>query len=466
MAHVLSVGLIASAALVAVPAVTSQPAQAVTTNCTSTPFKSSSKYRYRVPAVVKTAAGRVFIFAEKRIANYDNDDDGNFDVVMRTSPDGGCTWTAERTIANDGNHRVSNPVPIYDARTDQVLLFTIVKTNRNYLHLQRISSDGTRNTPLSTGRVDIANWLPGLTGPGHGLVLSQGEHAGRVIFAMAYTQQGKRFTRGIYSDDNGATWQVGYDRPGAGKLQLIEGTIAELPSGKLLISYRDRGTGDKSVGRNRVSAVSTDGGQTVGGYAPMVGVKTVPVEGSLLQTTGPNSYLLFSSPSYTAGKLTSRRGMRLFVSTDEGQSWRRGVAVGAELDSACYSDLVQLDDDTVGIAYEYGYGSFWKSIVFRHVALAKVANSLLPAHAKAKSPTITGTARVGKTLTAAAGLWQPTPATVTYQWLRNGRTIDGKTASTYKLTRADRGRRISVRVTVSSSGFADTTATSGSRRVR
>ncbi|WP_285137115.1 hypothetical protein [Microbacterium sp. lyk4-40-TSB-66] len=69
-------------------------------------------------------------------------------------------------------------------------------------------------------------------------------------------------------------------------------------------------------------------------------------------------------------------------------------------------------------------------------------------------PTVTGTTKVGSTLTARAGTWAPAPVTLTHQWLRNGVAISGATAATYKLTSADKGKRISVRVTGTKTGYA------------
>ena len=68
----------------------------------------------------------------------------------------------------------------------------------------------------------------------------------------------------------------------------------------------------------------------------------------------------------------------------------------------------------------------------------------------AGAPTITGTARVGETLTAGAtgisdgdGLDN---AAFAYQWLADDAEIDGTTASTYTLVAADEGKAIKVRV--------------------
>lgn len=60
------------------------------------------------------------------------------------------------------------------------------------------------------------------------------------------------------------------------------------------------------------------------------------------------------------------------------------------------------------------------------------------------APAITGDAEVGETLTCSAGTWtgDPTPSAAAFQWLRDGRPINGATAATYELAAADLGARV------------------------
>ena len=74
----------------------------------------------------------------------------------------------------------------------------------------------------------------------------------------------------------------------------------------------------------------------------------------------------------------------------------------------------------------------------------------------AAAPMITGTARVGQTVTAVPGTWGPAPVSLTYRWQRDGATISGATGSTYTLGSADAGRSITVVVTGSKSGYITT----------
>ncbi|EMY33136.1 subtilase family serine protease, partial [Arthrobacter crystallopoietes BAB-32] len=75
------------------------------------------------------------------------------------------------------------------------------------------------------------------------------------------------------------------------------------------------------------------------------------------------------------------------------------------------------------------------------------------------APAVTGKAVLDQTLTANPGTWT-TGAALSYQWLRDGQPISGATAATYKVTAADAGTRLSVRVTGTKAGMTSTTVTS------
>lgn len=75
-------------------------------------------------------------------------------------------------------------------------------------------------------------------------------------------------------------------------------------------------------------------------------------------------------------------------------------------------------------------------------------------------PRITGTAVVGKKLTATPGTWTPAAASYTYVWKRNGKAIAGATARTYVVKAADVAKKITVTVTAIKPGYASGKATS------
>jgi hypothetical protein len=87
----------------------------------------------------------------------------------------------------------------------------------------------------------------------------------------------------------------------------------------------------------------------------------------------------------------------------------------------------------------------WTSAATKLVIAPTLLNTVRPA--------ISGTAQVGKTLSASTGTWHVLPTTYTYQWLRNGNVLPGKTGRTYVVTAADTGKAISVKVGAIRAGY-------------
>ncbi len=76
------------------------------------------------------------------------------------------------------------------------------------------------------------------------------------------------------------------------------------------------------------------------------------------------------------------------------------------------------------------------------------------------TPVVSGTAMAGATLWVDQGTWDPVPDSYSYQWLRDGSEITGATTDMYRLVAADVGKKISVRVTGTKTGYEDVSATS------
>ncbi|MFD0341682.1 hypothetical protein ACFVH0_23900 [Streptomyces sp. NPDC127117] len=91
-------------------------------------------------------------------------------------------------------------------------------------------------------------------------------------------------------------------------------------------------------------------------------------------------------------------------------------------------------------------------------ASVKVATGSAPK--ATKQPTISGTAKVGRTLKAARGSWTPAPTSYAYQWYADGKAISGATKSSLTLKSAQRGKKITVKVTARRTGHAGGSATS------
>jgi hypothetical protein len=75
------------------------------------------------------------------------------------------------------------------------------------------------------------------------------------------------------------------------------------------------------------------------------------------------------------------------------------------------------------------------------------------------TPTVSGSPRVGQTLTAHAGSWDA-GTTQTYEWAADGSPIAGATSTTYVLVASDLGKRITFTVTSTRDGFTTVERTS------
>jgi hypothetical protein len=75
------------------------------------------------------------------------------------------------------------------------------------------------------------------------------------------------------------------------------------------------------------------------------------------------------------------------------------------------------------------------------------------------APKITGTAKVGKTLKTKVKGVSPTPK-IKYQWYANGKAIPGATKASLKLKKAQKGKTITVKATLTKTDYAKRTVTS------
>lgn len=79
-------------------------------------------------------------------------------------------------------------------------------------------------------------------------------------------------------------------------------------------------------------------------------------------------------------------------------------------------------------------------------------------------PSITGTMKVGKTVTGVTGVWLENP-NVSYQWLLDGKPISKATKATLKIPTSAKNRKLSIRVTATKPGYVSVSKTSGVKKV-
>jgi hypothetical protein len=79
-------------------------------------------------------------------------------------------------------------------------------------------------------------------------------------------------------------------------------------------------------------------------------------------------------------------------------------------------------------------------------------------------PSITGSAKVGKKLTAK--VTKTSGVKVAYQWYLNGKKISKATKSTLKVAKSYRGKKVTVKVTFTKKGYVSVVKTSAPKKVR
>ncbi|MGW3140315.1 exo-alpha-sialidase [Streptomyces sp. NPDC001139] len=365
-------GLVAAAALAALPAPAAHAASGAPEFEQQVLFKAAQDPGYacfRIPAVVRTTAGTLLAFAEGRRLNCG--DAADIDIVLKRSTDGGRTWGPLRVVTAGGGDTHGNPAPVVDRETGRVLLAETYNTGRTDSascsvpcdrtpHLQYSDDDGlTWSAPRDLSDEilpsDWNSWYA--TGPVHGIQLTRGKHAGRLVFGVnTETWKGGRVTANhaalVVSDDGGGHWRAGATDSwpiaddGTFRQKPSELTLAERLDGSVLVSGREQDGTDLG---HRTQAVSRDGGDSfTGPFRDLPDLYAPQVQGSMLRL---GDRILLACP----GDPDRRRTMMIRSSYDGGRTWDsvdRGTVVTT--DWSGYSDLTRIDRDTVGLMYEGG----------------------------------------------------------------------------------------------------------------
>ncbi len=310
---------------------------------------------YRTPGLAISRRGTVLAFCGGRVD--DCRDEGNIDVVLRRSSDGGRSWGPLQVIANDGPNPCKIPCPVVLPSGRLLLLWlwnpsVQRKKDRTVRRVMITHSDddGLSWAPSRdiTDQVNRPEWRWYGLGPGHGIVKQLNPGAGRIVVPARHGAKGERgCSHLILSDDGGSNWRIGADsriRPSS------ECTVAELGDGALMLNSR----GD---GGFRLVNVSRDGGQSMAEswierqlVEPRTGCQAALLTAQL-DGLSRRSTLLFSNPADPG----QRSNGRLRISSDNGRRWSRGLRYSEAWPAfSGYSDLASFANGDVAVLFESG----------------------------------------------------------------------------------------------------------------
>ena len=324
---------------------------------------------YRIPALIKVTNQCLMAFAEGRKRGCN--DFGDVDLLMKISHDGGATWGPYKVLVDYDTLQAGNPAPMVDFLDSEYplgrifLFYNTGTTTENEIR----NGNGARGVHYITytdqGQhwsipQDISksvhfnqyslspekDWRTHANTPGHALQFDSGPFKNRIYVPANHStgppqnQFNEYHAYGFYSDDHGKTWKVSEDVPIPSSNEAI-GVL--LNSGEVMLNIRQQSGATK----RRLVARSTDGGVTWDEvYFDDSLISPVCQSSLILFKNSKDTLLIYSGPNSTDERIK----MTLKASRNEGASWPFEKEIYAGI--SAYSDLVQLDDSTVGLFYE------------------------------------------------------------------------------------------------------------------
>ena len=368
---------------------------------------------YRIPAITTAPNGDLLVAYDERPKDNGNggsDAPNPNHIVQLRSTDGGKTWSTPTYIHQgiETGQKVgySDPSYVVDHQTGTIFNFHVKSydqgwggsragtdpEDRNVIHAEVSSStDNGWTWTHRTITADITKdnpWVSRFAASGQGIQIHHGAHAGRLVQQYTIkTSSGAVQAVSVYSDDHGATWQVG-SPVGTG---MDENKVVELSDGSLMLNSRTSdGSGFRKV------ATSTDGGQT---WSEPASDKNLPdsVDNAQIIRAFPNAapgdprakvLLLSHSPN---PRPWSRDRGTISMSCDDGASWATGKVFHEPF--VGYTTIAVQADGSIGLLSEdasegASYGGIW----YRNFTMNWVGDQCTQAQDPGTSPSPAPTA--------------------------------------------------------------------------
>ncbi|MFN3760437.1 MAG: exo-alpha-sialidase [Algoriphagus aquaeductus] len=349
---------------------------------------------YRIPAIIALPNGDLLAFAEGRV--HGSDDYGDVNLVMKRSRDQGNSWSDIQTLVDYDTLQAGNPAPVvdlFDPNHPKGVVFLFYNTGNNHEYDIRMNK-GVRevwliksfdlgktwtepeNITLQVHRPNHPAFDPAYTfkedwrsyanTPGHAFQFQKGPFAGRIFVAANHSsgppqdQFAEYQAHGFFTDDQGKSFGISESLHFPGGNESI---AAELSNGRMIMSTRNQ----KGDIRQRIIAYSSDGGKTWDEqyFEPQL---PDPVNQASILDIGEKDGKTILAHS-NASDPNDRNHLTIKISYDEGKSWTQSIPIDSTSDPkklpwTAYSDLIRLDDSTLGILYERDN---YRQIVFKTI---------------------------------------------------------------------------------------------------
>ncbi len=336
---------------------------------------------YRIPGMVTTRSGALIAVYDIRYRNS-ADLQGDIDVGMSRSTDGGLHWQPMQSIMSMGTYGglpkeqngIGDPSILVDANTGDIWVAALwlhgfpgqrawnasrpglAPEKTGQLMLVKSSDDGkTWSTPVNiTAQVKDPSWQLCFQGPGTGITMQDGT----LVFPAQFKDSTKLpHSTIIYSKDHGKSWHIGT----AAYPNTTEAQVVETEPGTLMLNMRDNRGGFRTVFTTRDMGKSWTAHPTSGKSL----VEPVCNASIIKHVYKGKTILFFVNPDNNK----QRNRMTIKASLDMGLTWPadKQLLIDA-LTGNGYPTLTSIDENHLGLLYEGSQAN----LVFEKINIAEV----------------------------------------------------------------------------------------------